>query len=359
MNISSDCDPPFILDKDKDCTITVYEFYEPFTYYLKQVNTILDLLILFGLLGILISFLRVNKNHWNKNKRLSTGPDEAKKKFFFKYNLLTILFLLIGAIFHLHLAYNNFIYARDFNSDLAKQTSLSIVYMSIFFHGGVFTLLPILKELLGLTKLSSRYQSVQSVALSLSLVITVPFFFAMPYFVYFEELDFSTFKIICYSHGIINSLLLGIVLYYTVNIVVDGIQILIGQYIREKRKTKDVNKLYTFKVKLKLFKAALTFHIVFLTLISLPNLFSSINTNRVLLLLDSVYLAIIPLELLPSIFLRFILPGSESCFTFDPEKYKASSSIRRTETNQGYSQDTERNRQIILQQGEPRIGTPV
>eukprot|EP00924_Labyrinthula_sp_SR-Ha-C_P007720 snap_masked-scaffold_28-processed-gene-1.14-mRNA-1 protein AED:1.00 eAED:1.00 QI:0/0/0/0/1/1/2/0/289 len=274
MNNSGECNPPFLRDETENCTLTVYEFYEPFTYYLKQVSTILDFLLLLGLIAILFSFLRSNKKQWYKKRRISITADDEKKKFFFKYNLLIILCLLTGTIFHLHLAYNNFMYARDFRSNLSKRNSLCLIYMSIFFHGGIFLRLPVLKELIGLSKLSSRYQSIQSGAIFTAFITSLPYFFLMPYLVYFEKLSVSNFIIICYSHGLINSLLLGIVLYCTTNFVVEGIQTLTEQHIKEKKNRKEINKLYTFKVKLKLCRAALTFHIVVLLMMSLPNLLS-------------------------------------------------------------------------------------
>eukprot|EP00924_Labyrinthula_sp_SR-Ha-C_P007718 snap_masked-scaffold_28-processed-gene-1.11-mRNA-1 protein AED:1.00 eAED:1.00 QI:0/0/0/0/1/1/2/0/347 len=343
MNASSECETPFLLDKENLCNLTVYEFYEPFTTYLWRVSIALDMLMFFSLLVILVSFLKANKNKWYKNRRYSITPDEGKKKLFFKYNLLTILFLLIGAIFHLHLTYNNFLYDLDFRSNLGKKNSICIVYLSIFLYAGNFTFLPILKELLGLTKLSSRYE--------------IPFFFFMPYLIYFEELEFATFKIICYSHGIISAILLIIVLYFTVTIVLQRFQDLTQHYIDNNKKREEINKLYTFKVKLNALKLSITFHTTLLTIISIPNFIPALIANKVILLLDSVYLTIIPLELLPSVCLysKFILPGSEKCFSLDLEKNRSPLRSRRTQYNQENIRDVDRTSQVPIEEEKNRM----
>eukprot|EP00924_Labyrinthula_sp_SR-Ha-C_P007719 snap_masked-scaffold_28-processed-gene-1.15-mRNA-1 protein AED:1.00 eAED:1.00 QI:0/0/0/0/1/1/3/0/294 len=277
MNSSSDCESPFLLDEDGFCTLTVYEFYEPFTYYLRKVSIILDLLMFFGLLGILISFLKTHKKHWCSNQRVSIRIYSDREGHFF--------------------------------NGLAKRNCVCIVYMASFFYSGTFTFFPILKELLGLTKSSPKNERIQTVSLIIFFIITLPFVLSMPYLIYAEILSFS----------MINGILLSLVMYSTVNIAIKGAQKLTEHYAKQEINSKEINKLYTFKLKLIGLKAAITIHSVFLILITLPNLFSKKNTTKLILLIDSIYLTIIPIELIPSVFFysKFILPGSDQCFSFE------------------------------------------
>eukprot|EP00924_Labyrinthula_sp_SR-Ha-C_P007723 snap_masked-scaffold_28-processed-gene-1.8-mRNA-1 protein AED:1.00 eAED:1.00 QI:0/0/0/0/1/1/3/0/131 len=119
MNVSLECEAPFIFKREKQCDFTVYEYYEPYTYYLRLVSTVLDVTI------ILISFLKTNKSQCLIIRNTSVRYFSNKRKHFFKYNLLTILFLLIGTIFHTH-------FSRE------KKFSLCCLYVNMLLFWNIY-----------------------------------------------------------------------------------------------------------------------------------------------------------------------------------------------------------------------------
>eukprot|EP00924_Labyrinthula_sp_SR-Ha-C_P007722 snap_masked-scaffold_28-processed-gene-1.5-mRNA-1 protein AED:1.00 eAED:1.00 QI:0/0/0/0/1/1/2/0/137 len=129
---SNPCEPPFLQNAENICNTTVAEFYEPFSYYLRIISTVVDITVLLLLFGILISFLKAHKIHFCKSRKVPQRTTSDKRKYFFKYNLLTIVFLITGIIFHTHLSYNNFLYDLEFTSNLAKRNAICVEHLPLY-----------------------------------------------------------------------------------------------------------------------------------------------------------------------------------------------------------------------------------
>eukprot|EP00924_Labyrinthula_sp_SR-Ha-C_P007730 snap_masked-scaffold_28-processed-gene-1.19-mRNA-1 protein AED:1.00 eAED:1.00 QI:0/0/0/0/1/1/2/0/318 len=285
MNTSDKCEPPFLSGEDKLCDLTVAVFYEPFSYYLRVTSTIVSVLTCLSLLVILVSFLKAHNTFLCKRKKQRSKLSSEKQRKFFKYNLFTIVFLVLGTLFQTYLAYNNFLYDVEFTSHQGKLNAICVVFLAVFYYIGTFSFLPIIKELLGLTYLDPKKERIQTVSVFLSKLITIP-------------------------------------------VAITEFQNLTDYYAKNRQSSEELNKLYTFLVKLKAFRNEISFHSLFLVFIAAPNLVLSLNTTKVVLLIDSIYLAFIPLELIPSylFFSKFIFPGSERCFSFDPTRKEQVSS---------------------------------
>eukprot|EP00924_Labyrinthula_sp_SR-Ha-C_P007731 snap_masked-scaffold_28-processed-gene-1.17-mRNA-1 protein AED:1.00 eAED:1.00 QI:0/0/0/0/1/1/2/0/288 len=240
---------------------------------------------------------------------------------------MTIVFLLLGTIFHTYLSYNNFLYDREFTSQISKNSSICVVFMAVFYYSGLFVFLKISRELFCKGKSSENHSKLLSVAFLMVIFNTLPFFFIMPYLIYNELISFSIFIFICFLQGAINGILLCFILLFTLNIAIKEVGYLKKKHLTARRNFRELNKIYTFLLKLKGLRFVIIIHTVFLILVTLPNLIPQFNTTKIVLVVDSVYLTLIPVEILPAIFLfsKFIVPGSERCFRVDATKTAVSS----------------------------------
>eukprot|EP00924_Labyrinthula_sp_SR-Ha-C_P007728 snap_masked-scaffold_28-processed-gene-1.18-mRNA-1 protein AED:1.00 eAED:1.00 QI:0/0/0/0/1/1/3/0/343 len=339
MAETSNCEAPFLFEEG-DCNSTVAEFYEPFSYYLRVGSTSFDVLVVLILSAILISFLKAHATEWMKTQEPTSRTSSGKRNYFFKYNLLTILFLLTATVFHTYLCYHNFLYDVDFSSLQGKRNSLCVVYMIVFYYTGTFCFLPILKELLGLSKIEPKYEKIQNISLFLSVIATLPYAILMPFLIYMEKLTLSEFILISFLHGMIKGILLSLVLYFVVDLAIKEIQNLTNHYIQAGKSSKEMNRIYLFHIKVKALKVEICFHTIIITLITIPNLIP-----------NTIYLTVIPVEVMPSYFFF----SSERCFSFDPDKSGIFSSSRRTRNNLKFSEKAERETSITIKRGSNEI----
>eukprot|EP00924_Labyrinthula_sp_SR-Ha-C_P007729 snap_masked-scaffold_28-processed-gene-1.27-mRNA-1 protein AED:1.00 eAED:1.00 QI:0/0/0/0/1/1/2/0/324 len=299
MKNLTQCIPPFLLDNENKCTSTVYEYYLPFSYYLQRTSTVIDFLILFGVLAVLISFLEYNRKHWFKCLRTRNNLQE-EKDIFFKYNLTSIMLIFIGTIFHTHLCYNNFLYDIDYTSNLAKKNCVCIIFMA------------------GLGIPNPVSSKIQYFSLSLAALNTLPFSIVMPFLIYYEKISLSSFILSCFLQNSINGILLSIVIILTFNTVIKDFKGLLNHYATTQGNAREMDKTYTFIIKLTIGKTAAFLHTSLLLLVAIPNLNYNLNTLNIVLLIDSIYLATIPIQVIPTIFFfsRFIIPVSDHCCSF-------------------------------------------
>eukprot|EP00924_Labyrinthula_sp_SR-Ha-C_P007721 snap_masked-scaffold_28-processed-gene-1.7-mRNA-1 protein AED:1.00 eAED:1.00 QI:0/0/0/0/1/1/2/0/139 len=129
----------------------------------------------------------------------------------------------------------------------------------------------------------------------------------------------------------LNGILLGVVLYFTATAAIQEVENLTEHYVTNKKHPKELNKIYTFLLKLKAVRAVFTFHAFAIIIITLPNLIPSLNTTNLILLIDSIYLR------------------SEVCFSFDPEKPGVFSSSRRTQNKAETSEGFEKEKQNAIE----------
>eukprot|EP00924_Labyrinthula_sp_SR-Ha-C_P007724 snap_masked-scaffold_28-processed-gene-1.9-mRNA-1 protein AED:1.00 eAED:1.00 QI:0/0/0/0/1/1/2/0/117 len=104
----------------------------------------------------------------------------------------------------------------------------------------------------------------------------------MPYLIYSEKFNLSTFILICFLQGMLSGVLLCLVMYSTVNVAIKGIRSLIEHYTKKRNKSKDKDKFHRLYLKLKAFRTGFLLHTALISIVTLPNMFPSLNSTKVM-----------------------------------------------------------------------------
>eukprot|EP00924_Labyrinthula_sp_SR-Ha-C_P007750 snap_masked-scaffold_28-processed-gene-2.5-mRNA-1 protein AED:1.00 eAED:1.00 QI:0/0/0/0/1/1/3/0/261 len=249
------CKAPFVyIETDELCETTVYEYYLPFSLYIRIITKYTGIFVFLALCLTMQRFLAkepLTRQNW-------------KQDLFFKYKFLTLLYIIIGSFCFIGHVSSGGLINHSIESSQGKLNGLFGSYMSVFYFLGTFHFLPVLNKLLGFENNNKSFLKLKKITFILAILNNTPYFIIIPIIVIKSFLDTKSFAALVFSHAAINSCILSSL--FTLKRLIKKIEFLEKCFIQNNRILSKRNKIHTLLIKLRLLRVAYLYYTWFRTM---------------------------------------------------------------------------------------------
>eukprot|EP00924_Labyrinthula_sp_SR-Ha-C_P013977 snap_masked-scaffold_5-processed-gene-19.30-mRNA-1 protein AED:1.00 eAED:1.00 QI:0/0/0/0/1/1/3/0/366 len=311
------CEAPLLKDKETgNCTSSVYEYYDPAAEILLLIGTVTNLLLCVATFATLLAYIRKMRHLRPCVKQKS--PSTRNEKHLFKQNVVTLVAMCIGLAGVTFYTSVGGLIRHEFAGRKGKVIAFSVYTSFVLLIASNYYFLPVLKSLLGSSDLSatvhSAFKLVQYIGMSLnfSSVILIGFL------IFLEAIDLSQYLTIIFIFYDIVLTLLIVLCSMILSSVIAALKHILTAYAKKDGTQIKTQKLNTLYKKLQFYNVGVRLQVVVLVSLSISFMLPSMNTRSDILLFHAVYITFAPLGLVPllSVYSRFIIPGSDRCFSY-------------------------------------------